>query len=271
MLFFLRLFAPNWRFLGLTALVLLASLGLLTGCSKDDKNNAAPIGNIEGTLLPAGGVIRATATAADGRVYQTVPDPSTGQVSFVGLPAGAYTLTFTTTQAYRTPLPVEVQVVARITTRPSFPSLTRDPTIRGTFRWTMGSTTYTATRIAGEVSGVLVSLVGLAATPAVSHEVALVIPLKGADGQPIFQGVGTYELGRQAYPFGEYTFYPNNPMANFSKYRTLYPGPPTGTVTVTRFDPKAFAIAGTFEFSARGVSNATGTVSITQGQFDLTY
>ena len=276
MVLFLRSLIPNWRgLLGLTSCIWLISLGLLTSCSKDSPppstGSINSTGSIEGTLLPVGGVTSVTATAADGQAYQAAPDPATGQLRFATLPAGAYTLTFTTILAYRTPSPVAVQVVAGTTTRPAFSTLTRDPTIRGTFRWTIGNETYTATRVNGEVSSILVSLSGLASVLGDSHEVAVVIPLRGVDGQPIFRGVGTYELGRgEFYPFGQYTFFRGGMNQTFSMYRTRYPVA-TGTVTVTRFDPQAFAIAGTFTFSAEAATNATGAVNVTQGQFDLTF
>jgi hypothetical protein len=270
MLLFLRLSLPNWRgFLGLAGIVWLTSLGLLTSCSKDD---AAPNGSIEGTILPAGGVTTVTATATDGQAYQVVPDPATGQLRFATLPAGAYTLTFTTILPYKTPLPVAVQVAAGTTTRPAFPDLTRDGKIRGALRWTIGNTTYTTTQLLGQVNSSIVSFSGIATTLGASHELIISLPAEFR-GQTIFQGVGTYRMG-QEYPFGSYTLIPSGgtSYAPFT-YSTTYPrAGGGGTITVTRFDPKAFVIAGTFEFLAEAQSSAaTGTVNITQGQFDLTF
>lgn len=270
MLLFLRLSLPNWRgFLGLAGLVWSTSLGLLTSCSKDDM---APNGNIEGTILPAGGVTTVTATATNGQAYQAVPDPTTGQLRFATLPAGAYTLTFTTTLPYKKPLPVAVQVAAGTTTRPAFPDLTRDGKIRGTLRWTIGNTTYTTTQLLGQVTSSIVSFSGVATILGASHEMIISLPAEFR-GQTIFQGVGTYRMG-QEYPFGSYTFLPTGGTSYGPfTYSTTYPrAGGGGTITVTRFDPKAFVIAGTFEFLAEAQSSAaTGTANITQGQFDLTF
>lgn len=260
----LRLSLLNRRgFLGLAAIV------WLTSCSKEQ---ASPTASIEGTLLPAGGVTTVTATAPDGQAYQAVPDPTTGQLRFATLPAGTYTLTFTTSIPYKTPLPVAVQLAAGTTTRPVFPTLTRDGKLRGTLRWTIGNTTYTSTQLLGQVTSSIVSFSGVATTLGASHELIISLPAEFR-GQTLFQGVGTYRMG-QEYPFGSYTLVPaGGTRYDPFTYGTAYPkAGGGGTITVTRFDPKAFVVTGTFEFLAEAQSSAaTGTVNITQGQFDLTF
>jgi hypothetical protein len=255
---FLRLSLLNRRgLLSLAAIFWLTSFGLLTSCTKEQ---AAPTGSIEGTILPAGGVTTVTATAPDGQAYQAVPDPTTGQVRFATLPAGAYTLTFTTILPYKTPLPVAVQLAAGTTTRPTFPELTRDGKIRGTLRWTIGNTTYTSTQLLGQVTSSIVSFSGVATTLGASHELIISLPAEFR-GQTLFQGVGTYRMG-QEYPFGSYTLVPaGSTMYDPFTYGTTYPrAGGGGTITVTRFDPKAFVVAGTFEFLAEAQSSAaTGT------------
>jgi hypothetical protein len=270
MLLFLRLPLPTWRgFLVLAGMSWLISLGLLTSCATEE---AAPRGSIEGTLLPAGGVTRVTATAADGQTYHAVPDPTTGQVRFASLPAGAYTLSFATILAYQTPVPVTVQLGAGMTARPVFASLTRDAKLRGTLRWTIGNTTYATSQLLGEVSSSLLSFSGVTTALGASHHVLLVLPAH-YQGQTIFQGVGTYVMGQQ-YPFGFYRLVPaGSSIYDPLTYTTTYPrAGGSGTITVTRFDPKAFVLTGTFEFVAEAQSAAaTGTVQITQGSFDLTF
>lgn len=250
-------------------LVWLTSLGGLTSCATQEP---APSGTIEGTLLPAGGVTTVTATAADGQAYQAVPDATTGQVRFTTLPAGAYTLSFTTILAYKTPEPVPVQLAAGTTARPVLPRLTRDATLRGTLRWTIGNTTYAATQLFGQVNRDLLSFSGVVTALGASHQVLLVLPAQ-YQGQPLFQGVGTYRMG-QEYPFGFYRLVPaGGSIYNPLTYTTTYPrAGGGGTITVTRFDAKAFVLTGTFEFVAEGQSAAaTGTVPLTQGTFDLTF
>lgn len=270
MLLFLRLSPSTWRsFLGVVGLVWLSSFGLLTSCAPEQ---AAPSGSIEGTLLPAGGVTSVTATAADGQTYQSVPDPTTGQVRFATLPAGTYTLSFTTILAYKTPAPVTVQLGAGTTARPSFPGLTRDAKLRGTLRWTTGNTTYSTSQILGEVNNSLLSFSGVTTVAGASHQVLLVLPAH-YQGQTIFQGVGTYRMG-QEYPFGFYRLVPaGGSIYDPLTYTTTYPrAGGGGTITVTRFDPKAFVLTGIFEFVAEAQSaTATGTVNITQGTFELTF
>lgn len=192
MVLFLRLSPATWRgFRGVAGLVWLSSFGLLTSCAPEQ---AAPNGSIEGTLLPAGGVTSVTATAADGQTYQAVPDPTTGQVRFASLPAGTYTLSFTTILAYHTPAPVTVQLGAGTTARPAFAGLTRDAKLRGTLRWTIGNATYSTSQVVGEVNSSLLSFSGVTTALGASHHVLLVLPAT-YQGQPIFQGVGTYRMG----------------------------------------------------------------------------
>ncbi|RZJ93225.1 MAG: hypothetical protein EOO60_05285 [Hymenobacter sp.] len=97
-----------------------------------------------------------------------------------------------------------------------------------------------------------------------SHELIISLPTEFR-GQTIFQGVGTYRMG-QEYPFGSYTLIPTGgPSYDPFTYSTTYPRARSGgTITVTRFDPKAFVIAGTFEFLAEAqFSPVTGTLNIT--------
>jgi hypothetical protein len=159
-----------------------------------------------------------------------------------------------------------------MTARPVLPSLTRDAKLRGTMRWTMGNTTYATTQVLGEVSSDLLSFSGVTTALGTSHQLLLVLPAR-YQGQTLFQGVGTYRMGQQ-YPFGFYRLVPaGGSIYDPLTYTTTYPrAGGSGTITVTRFDPKAFVLTGTFEFVAEAQSAAaTSTVQITQGSFDLTF
>lgn len=247
-------------------LVLLA--GGLGGCA--EKAVAPAAGNIETTILPAGQVTAVVATAANGQTYSTTPDANTGLFRFPTLPAGTYVLTFTTTTAYKTPLPVSVPVTAGATATPRLSALTRDHKLRGTLTWQEGGATYQAVNLYGEVSDSFVSIDGYVATAGAGHEIGFVLP-GDFRGTKIFQGVGTYPVGGQEYPFASYTYTPGR---DTWMYFTPFAGSATGKVTITRYDKKAFIIAGTFEYEAQPFSNPTGmpgTAKITQGSFELTY
>ncbi len=252
--------------ISLGLLVLLT--GGLGGC--EERTVAPAAGVIETTILPAGQVTAVVATAANGQTYSATPDANTGLFRFSSLPAGAYVLTFTTTVAYKTPLPVQVTVAAGATTVPHLSFLTRDRTIRGILTWQEGGVTYQAVNLLGEVSDELVAIDGYVSAAGAGHEMSFVLPGE-FQGTKIFQGVGTYPVGGQQYPFASYTYTPGRDMW---KYFTPFAGGATGKVTITRYDTKAFTIAGTFEYEAQAFSNPAGTpgtVKITQGSFTLTY
>lgn len=251
------------------------SLGLMslllggTACRKEADEISAT-GTINSVIRPAGYATRVTATDAAGRSYSSVPDATTGAFQLAQLPAGTYTLTVDTKLAYKTPTPQQAQVKAGLTTAIYYSTLTRDTKLRGTLSWVENGVRYTATNIYGEINQGIVSVDGYALSSGVGREVAFVIPTYGPS-TIIFNGVGTYSLGQQEYPFGKYTL--SSSPGPYIWY-TPRQGTGTGHVQVTQHDPSAFTIAGTFSFTAEPFSNPTGApdkVAITDGSFNLTY
>ncbi len=240
-----------------------------TACHKDADEVVAS-GTIAATILPAGYVTQVTATAATGQVYSAIPDATTGIVRLPQLPVGTYTVAVATKLAYKTPEPQQVQVKAGLTSALAYSTLTRDAKIRGTLSWVENGTRYTATNLYGEVSESLVSVDGYVLANGVGHEVAFIVPVRGAFSH-LFTGVGTYPLGRQEYPVGKYVL--SSSPGPYIWY-TPSQGMGTGKVQVTQYDPAAFTIAGTFAFTAQPFSNPTGApgdVTISDGSFSLTY
>lgn len=257
---------------------------LTAACSRE---NPSPNGTIMGTMPPVTGVASATsvtATAADGTVYTVTPDPQTGAFTFFSVPPGTYTLTFITTLSApnKFPAQVPVTVTAGATATPSLPLITHDNVKRGLMRWTVNGTTYTATWLGGQFSdrGLFSDskgyfyLSGQAGEFDKSPEVAQVLlslPEANKKGV-IFIGPATYTLGSEEIgTFGEYTYYAGGSLSGFSRYATYaYPGT-TGTLRLTRFDVNQGVAAGTFEFVATTVDNATSQRTVTNGEFDITF
>lgn len=255
-----------------SAAMRLALAGVLVGSSACQKeaDEVAAAGSITATILPAGYVTQVTATDATGRVYPSVPDAATGVCQLPHLPAGPYTVAVATKLAYQPPAPQQVQVKAGLNTALSYSTLTRDTKLRGTLSWEENGTRYTATNLYGEINGNLVSVDGYVLSNGVGREVAFVLPTYG-QASTLFTGVGTYLLGQQEYPFGKYT---SSSSAGPSLWYTPRQGTGAGKVEVTQYNPTAFTIAGTFDFTAEPFSNPTGapgSVTITNGRFDLTY
>jgi hypothetical protein len=260
-------------------------IGLLTtACSRD---KVEPSGTIAGVIAPVVGVGSATsvtATAADGTAYTATPNAQTGAFT-LPLPAGTYTLTYITTLSAPNAFParVPVTVAAGATTTPVIPPLTHDNVKRGLLRWTVNGSTYTANWLGGQFSdrGLFSDSKGyfyLSGTagefnksPEVS-EVFLVIPEASRKGV-IFVGPSTYTLGGEEIgSYGQFTYYAGGSLAGFSRYVTpMYPGTPTGTLRLTRYDANQGIAAGTFEFVASASSNATGQRTITNGEFNVTF
>lgn len=265
----MRHLLPSTLFSAATSLALGSLLLGSSACRKEaDEMTAA--GSITATILPAGYVTQATATDAAGRVYTTVPDVTTGVFKLPQLPAGTYTVTVTTKLAYKAPAPQQAQVKAGLNTALSYYTLTRDTKLRGTLSWVENGTRYTATNLYGEINSSLVSVDGFVLSNGVGREVAFVLPTYGK-ASTLFTGVGTYTLGQQEYPFCKYT---RSSSAGPSIWYTPWQGTGAGQVQVTQYNPTAFTIAGTFDFTAEPSFSPTGTpgnIAITNGSFDLTY
>jgi hypothetical protein len=253
-----------------TTRLVVASLLLGSVACHKEADELDATGTITATILPAGYATQVTATDAAGRAYTVTPDATTGAFKLVNVPAGTYTLTVDTKLAYQTPAPQQAQVKVGQTTALYYSTLTRDTKLRGTLSWVENGVRYTAANVYGEINSGLVSVDGYVLSNGVGREVAFVIPTYGPSGSRL-TGVGTYPLGQQEYPFGKYTL---SAAAGPAFWYTPRQGAGSGQVQVTQYDPAAFAITGTFAFTAEPFSNPTGApgnVTITDGSFSLTY
>ena len=248
--------------------------GSITAFTRED---ASPEGALVTTISPVGGVNTVTATAADGHSYSAVPDVRTGIFSFPALPAGSYTLAFAQLPPYNTPGKVAVTVVAGTTTTPVLIPISHDGILRGTVRWILRDTVYTATQLRGQLSSTYVFLTGSYVTPnggpgayANACEIFLSIPDEDSHGK-VFHGAGTYSLGPQDYPLATYRYFSVGYNGPPRSYLTPAAGTPVDTITLTRFDSQAGVLTGTFDFVADARTSVAGKITVTQGSFDLTF
>ncbi|TGE16116.1 hypothetical protein E5J99_10640 [Hymenobacter elongatus] len=238
----------------------------LVSCSR--KEDISPKnGTVIGSISPAGAATGLTLTATDGKVYTATPDALTGSFTVAQLPLGNYSITTTPAVGYTIPAPVSVAVSATSTTVAPI-KLSRDGIIRGSMTWTVGGTTFTASRFYGELSNTIVSIVGATQLNGAWHEVALVIPMKDQAGNLVFKGVGTYILGTGEYPFGKYV---DNTNSGNATYSTWLANKPVGTVVVTSYNDVNRTIGGTFEFEAAANLNTTGSVTVSKGSFNFQF
>ncbi|MDJ0363931.1 carboxypeptidase-like regulatory domain-containing protein [Hymenobacter sp. H14-R3] len=265
------------------ALKIALCVGLvITACSRD---NMTPAGTIAGAMPPVAEVVSATsvtATAANGTVYTTAPDPQTGAFTFFSVPPGTYTLKFVTTATAPDNFPVwvPVKVVAGTTTTPQIPLVTHDGVGRGIMKWTLDGKTYSATtfiKVQGE--GKYFNLWGRTGEFGTARQVSdcgIYLPEDDENGK-LFAGAGTYILGgpNRTIPVGYHAIYLNNKPELSLTYQSVY-YTPAGSMRLTRYDAQAGVAAGTFEFKAlarTGVSipGAPDDLTITNGEFAVTF
>ncbi len=256
---------------------------LLASCAKQEEARPTA-GVLEATVLPAGAARMAIARAADGRVYQVVPDTATGRFRLANLPAGSYLLTFTTIPTYLPPARwTPLTITAGQTTTPALDPLDRIARVQGRLSWLLDGVPYETTQLAqgrvAEYGGVW--LHAFLSGPPFRRSLTLDIP---GSAWGVFKGVGTYQLGVQ---------YGSNPRAlcsaayredilsgSFWSYdsfseQPVAPANSSGTITVTRFDEQARRFTGTFAFTLpRAAFNSTpgpASVVVSQGRFDLSF
>ena len=258
---------------------------LLASCAKQEEAQPTA-GVLEATILPAGAALMAVARAADGRVYQVVPDTATGRFLFANLPAGSYLLTFTTIPTYLPPgRLVPLTIAAGQTTRPALDPLDRSGRVLGTVSWVFDGVRYETTQLmhskVAEYGGIWLHpfhpfLIG----PAVRRNIILSIP--GSDWD-VFKGAGTYQLGVQygsnPRALCRAAYREDNPDGSFKSYdsfseQPVAPANSLGTITVIRFDEQSRRFTGTFAFTlprTDGQVPGPASVVISQGRFDLSF
>jgi Family of unknown function (DUF6252) len=85
-------------------------------------------------------------------------------------------------------------------------------------------------------------------------------------------GTGTYSLNTNAsYPAGpgNYAYHVKRRVNPIDEWITS--AAQTGTVMITRLDTAEQIVSGTFQFNAQNTLNASQTISVTEGRFDLKY
>lgn len=86
-------------------------------------------------------------------------------------------------------------------------------------------------------------------------------------------GTGTYLLNQNIpahpYPDASYGYYVKRNLTPQNEWSTSATF--TGSVTITKFDPAAKIIAGTFQFNAVSMYNTGETIAVTEGRFDIHY
>lgn len=85
-------------------------------------------------------------------------------------------------------------------------------------------------------------------------------------------GTGTYQLNANtSYPSGpaSYGYHVKRRVNPLDEWITS--AAQTGTVVITRLDTSAQIVSGTFQFNAQNLLNASQTISVTDGRFDLKY
>lgn len=255
----------------------------ISACSHD---TVVPSGTISGVIPPVAGVGSATSvsvTAADGTVHTVTPDAQTGAFTF-SLPAGAYTLTFTTLSAPNTfPARIPVTVTAGATTTPTLPPLTHDGKVRGVMRWKLDGASYESTSLKGLIRNeafVIPNGKGslfLEGRLDSANSLSLIsVAVREGDAMgAFFMGPGRYNLGilssnlNSLISWGHYTYYEYTNGNSPAQYETI-PNAPASTLQLNRFDATQGVATGTFEFVAAAYSG-TGQRIITNGEFEVTF
>lgn len=240
------------------AAVSLVLLPLLAACKKDDKDSVAAIlskGFINGELYPADAVTAITAADDAGHATTTTPDTH-GYFLLRDLPAGAYHVRFTAAPGYVTPAPRAATVVAKDTARLGLVSVFPGTgATGGSASCLLDGDVFVPTRVEGAlVAGVL--QVTLFRAPTTPDLIRLKLENVTAPGTyPLLPGAISEGFYRQEIP-------------NFA-WSTRGPGN-SGTVTLTKYDPAARLVSGTFSFTAHsvpGISVPNPEINITNGTF----
>jgi hypothetical protein len=241
-----------------TAAVGLALLPLLSACKKDDKATVDAIlnkGFINGELSPAAVVTAITAANNAGHSATATPDAN-GYFLLRNLTPGAYNVRFTAAPGYVTPAPRPTTVEAKDTTRLGLISVYPGTgATGGTASCLLDADPFVATRVEGAlVAGLL--QVTLFRAPMTQDLIRLKLENVTAPGTyPLLPGAISEGFYRQEIP-------------NYA-WSTRGPGN-SGTVTLTKYDPTARLVSGTFTFTAHivpGFSVPNPEISVTNGTF----
>lgn len=85
-------------------------------------------------------------------------------------------------------------------------------------------------------------------------------------------GPGTYPLNTNTgYPsdFTTYAYHVKRRLTPLDEWITS--AAQTGSITITRLDTAAHIVAGTFAFNAENMADASRTITVTEGRFDIKY
>ncbi|WP_303311188.1 hypothetical protein [Hymenobacter sp. BT730] len=216
------------------------------------------LGAIRGQISPFTAIKNVVATNSNGKTYNVIPESSNGQFTLF-VEAGTYTLSFIPVNGYDAPAERSVTVIAEGNTNVDLVNVSKTVnTVTGTMTWVFNGVTYSATKLQCTIIGGELFIAG----DAINGNNTEHVDIETNPQLPVFSGVGGYKIG-------------NPLMAHYDRSGAMIPlyygFPTTGYMTVTSFSSSARTIKGIFEFSATGIHGTSGTVSITNGSFDLSY
>ncbi|WP_201987262.1 carboxypeptidase regulatory-like domain-containing protein [Hymenobacter rubidus] len=227
-------------------------------------------GAVEGTISPANSLSSIQLTAAGTQNGPTVQPDVTGYFRFSNVVPGTYNVSFSPTSGFLQPAPRTVTVTAKATASLGVvtvtPSGTTTATLRGSLRWTEGSTTYTSTSLSGtmSLSNGIPQYLSLSAN-ALNGTAADVLGLYSYCGR-----AGVYLMDNQVGGASA-TYLRTVGGVPTGSYETRYQASPAGSVTITAVDPAARTVSGSFGFTAAEAPLRTGRITISNGSFSLSY
>jgi hypothetical protein len=251
--------------------ILTGTVLLFSACSKKEDTPptaTATTGALDGTVSPAGSITTVTATNAGGLTFPATPNASTGAFAVASLAPGSYTLSFAPAAGFAAPANRTITVVAGATASAGTVQVDRDGSVRGTVSWAANGATFTATVVSGSISilggaGQSLSLTGAATSGTTTETVSFLI----GNFSPV---VSQYQLGNSPYQTAAYQRTSGGIITGaYGQLGTSSSA--AGTFNITAANATARTFSGTFGFVAAANAGSTGSATITNGTFSLSY
>ncbi|GAA4358022.1 hypothetical protein GCM10023185_23190 [Hymenobacter saemangeumensis] len=226
------------------------------------------IGSVEGSCSPANG-LRAIVLSEPGTQGGPIVYPDVnGYFRFPNVAPGTYNVSFDANSGFQQPAPRTITVSGGTSSLGVIAVTPTGPTSRplsGTVRWTTNGTGYSSTSLTGNMflNNGAPSSFSLSAT-SLNGTVADLLGLSSGCTAP-----GVYYLSTTTSNTGTYLrTYGGVPGPS---YETRNRNGTNGTVTITAIDATARTLSGTFGFVAYEPPLATGSVTVSNGSFTLSY
>lgn len=253
----------------------LPAASMLNSCSSDKKDDPQPTtGSLAGTVSPANGLTKVTATDGGGLTFVATPGTN-GAFTIADLKPGEYTLSFTPASGYAQPGNRSITIVAGQQAAAGTVEVESDGSVRnGTISWTRDGVAYTSTALSGMIRpvGYLTEISASTTSGGSTHQVSFTFSNS-------ITGPGTYELfsSGPGNNGGEYIVTTGSNTVRYGTY--LYQTGPTtgyagrGNFIVTSFDATSRRMSGTFSYSAINTDDPNNvlTTDITNGSFSFQY